>query len=464
MSQKAKLDQLILRILKEEMSNLKELSPTTKFNAANAADNAARSSMASFSKDDIEYKKRTSQAKNMAKHVDPLLQNKADKIAKMIESDLGFPVEAILEKDNDNYTHDAKDLSMKLTFMIDKPDSEVIVPMYRWTITNNSAQMLMTKQQKDAPLSEPIMRQIAVLVKDIRAKELDVKSQDEDTVISRKDPQLMQKKKAALAKNQTVNVVDPNTTLEEESTDTPKDDKSLDLQEGPCGACIAGSLTELMDKLKALGEAAKDSKHQRLAEKTMKYLDAAKTALEGVVAHEAMLEEKEHAAASKGAENTVKLIKKYLNKLVKDPETLDKIMKKMPIEKALELKKKSKGDVDEEKVAHAMLKSVIKEGTFNIKTKLKEGQYGDAETSGKIEVEKNGQKIEGDAKLTYYTEDADGNHRIPTILITNNGKNVASIMFDKQRGKFIEGHTSGGATYEPVNDLAKKMFDELKNN
>ena len=36
-------------------------------------------------------------------------------------------------------------------------------------------------------------------------------------------------------------------------------------------------------------------------------------------------------------------------------------------------------------------------------------------------------------------------------------------MFDKQKGKFIEGHTSGGATYEPVNDLAKKMFDELKN-
>lgn len=169
---------------------------------------------------------------------------------------------------------------------------------------------------------------------------------------------------------QTVKTAKAGTGTVMESEEVPEGkDAPLDVQEGPCGACIAGSLTELMDKLKALGEGAKDSKHQRLAEKTMKYLEAAKTALESVVAHEAMLEEKDHAEASKGAEKDLKGIRKHLSKLVKDPETLDRIMKKMPIEKALELKKKSKGEMDEEKVAKAMLAAALREGV-NLKKSL----------------------------------------------------------------------------------------------
>ena len=51
-----------------------------------------------------------------------------------------------------------------------------------------------------------------------------------------------------------------------------------------------------------------------------------------------------------------------MSKVIKDKETLDRIMNKMPVGKAMELKKAAGGELDEEKVAKAMLKYVIKEG------------------------------------------------------------------------------------------------------
>ena len=94
----------------------------------------------------------------------------------------------------------------------------------------------------------------------------------------------------------------------------------------------------------------------------MKHIGAAQAALEALTGHESILEEKDAAQAEKDAEGHLKGIRKHMSKVIKDKDTLDRIMNKMPVGKAMELKKAAGGELDEEKVAKAMLKYVIKEG------------------------------------------------------------------------------------------------------
>jgi uncharacterized protein YnzC (UPF0291/DUF896 family) len=105
----------------------------------------------------------------------------------------------------------------------------------------------------------------------------------------------------------------------------------------------------------------------------MKYLDAAKTALESVVAHEAMLEEKSLAEQTKLAEKHLKEIRKHVAKKIKDETIVEKIMSKMNPHSIMAMKKKKGGELDEEKVAEAMLKVALNEN-FIPKTSLNEGK------------------------------------------------------------------------------------------
>ena len=149
---------------------------------------------------------------------------------------------------------------------------------------------------------------------------------------------------------------------EENKEDVKKEeDDAAVIRETPVASEIAGKVSEIIDSLKAIAEAGKDNKHKRHAEKAMKYMDAAKNALEGLTAHEAMLEEKERAVKEKDATKDIKSIEKALGKIVKDKDTISKMMKKMPVEKVLAMKDKMKGEMDETKVAKAMLNVALRE-------------------------------------------------------------------------------------------------------
>ena len=141
-----------------------------------------------------------------------------------------------------------------------------------------------------------------------------------------------------------------------------EDEIASDSTETPLSHDLAGKIAEVIDGLKAITESPKDKKHAKYAEKVMKHIGAAQAALEALTGHESILEEKDAAQAEKDAEGHLKGIRKHMSKVIKDKETLDRIMNKMPVGKAMELKKAAGGELDEEKVAKAMLKYVIKEG------------------------------------------------------------------------------------------------------
>jgi hypothetical protein len=140
----------------------------------------------------------------------------------------------------------------------------------------------------------------------------------------------------------------------------------------PQGLDLAASLEEMMAHLKGIQEAPKDAKHANHAGKVMKHIGAAQEALKGLKGHNDMLEAKEAEQDQKDAGKHLANIKKHLGKVIKDKDTLERIMKKMPIEKAMELKKAKGGELDEEKVAKAMLKHVIKEGHFKSENSFKQ--------------------------------------------------------------------------------------------
>jgi hypothetical protein len=130
----------------------------------------------------------------------------------------------------------------------------------------------------------------------------------------------------------------------------------------PKATDIAGKIAEMVDSLKAISEGSGDVKIQKMADKASAQLEAAKSTLEALTAHEVMLQEKEHDQFLKQANKKRKVIERYLSRKIKMPEVVQKIMKKLPEEKVAEMLKRAKGELDEEKVAGAMMKVALREG------------------------------------------------------------------------------------------------------
>lgn len=193
------------------------------------------------------------------------------------------------------------------------------------------------------------------LIKKVLKEELE---EVDKMVVQKNDPKKGMKIKAAQTAG--VTVVDDDPT--DSSSERLKLETEMDSTETPLSHDLAGKIAEVIDGLKAITESPKDKKHAKYAEKVMKHIGAAQAALEALTGHESILEEKDAAQAEKDAEGHLKGIRKHMSKVIKDKETLDRIMNKMPVGKAMELKKAAGGELDEEKVAKAMLKYVIKEG------------------------------------------------------------------------------------------------------
>ena len=193
------------------------------------------------------------------------------------------------------------------------------------------------------------------LIKKVLKEELE---EVDKMVVQKNDPKKGKKIQAAQAAGVTVVEDDPT----DSSSERLKLETEMDSTETPLSHDLAGKIAEVIDGLKAITESPKDKKHAKYAEKVMKHVGAAQAALEALTGHESILEEKDAAQAEKDAEGHLKGIRKHMSKVIKDKETLDRIMNKMPVGKAMELKKAAGGELDEEKVAKAMLKYVIKEG------------------------------------------------------------------------------------------------------
>lgn len=132
-------------------------------------------------------------------------------------------------------------------------------------------------------------------------------------------------------------------------------------EQAPQATDIAGKIAEMIDSLSKISEASSDLKVQKIAGKAASQLEIAKSTLESLTAHEVMLNEKEHEKYVKNAGKKRKNIERYLSKSVKMPDVVEKLMKKLPDEKIAEMMKKSKGELDEKKLANAMMKVALKE-------------------------------------------------------------------------------------------------------
>lgn len=156
-------------------------------------------------------------------------------------------------------------------------------------------------------------------------------------------------------------------TMEDDPTDPTGEKLKLENEDqpAPSAADIAGKMSEILDKLNTMSEMKQDLKYKKHAEKAAKYMEAAKSALEGLTNYESMLEEKDKENKEKGAGKKLKTIEKALSKIIKDKSTVAKIMHKMPVSKVIELETAANKELDEEKVAKAMLNVALREGYIN---------------------------------------------------------------------------------------------------
>ncbi len=219
-------------------------------------------------------------------------------------------------------------------------------------------------------------QKLEALISRILKEELE----ERDTMfISSKDPKKGEmRKKATMAG---VSVVEDDPTdpssdkLKEKESEEEKVADTEVLESTPTATELSGKLSEIIDSINRISEGGKDEKHKKHAAKVMKAMEAAKTALEAMTAHEMMLEEKEKEVEKKEGEKHVGKFKKALTKLVKDPAAVEKIGAKMSPEKIMMLKKQMNKELDEEKLAKAMLKHSLKEAALKKKSSLKEADH-----------------------------------------------------------------------------------------
>jgi len=177
--------------------------------------------------------------------------------------------------------------------------------------------------------------------------------------VNAKDPKKNQKIAAATRAGVSTMEDDPNDPTGEKLKLENED------QPAPSAADIAGKMSEILDKLNTMSEMKQDPKYKKHADKAAKYMEAAKSALEGLTDYETMLEEKDKEYKEKGAGKKLKTIEKALSKIIKDKSTVAKIMHKMPVSKVIELETAANKELDEEKVAKAMLNVALREGYIN---------------------------------------------------------------------------------------------------
>ena len=137
--------------------------------------------------------------------------------------------------------------------------------------------------------------------------------------------------------------------------------------ETPKAADMIGEVSEVIDKLNAVSEKAENPKVMRMSEKAKSQLDAAKMTLEAIASHESMMEEKEVEKKKKVAETTLQKISKALKKIIKSDELVAKVMKKFPLQSAIEMLDRQRGinpevEPDHSKVAEALAKVALNEG------------------------------------------------------------------------------------------------------
>ena len=178
------------------------------------------------------------------------------------------------------------------------------------------------------------------------------------------DPKDRDQVRRELQMGKAVEIIKPEDvpTLKEKESEEEKVANTEVLESMPTGTEIAGKISEILDALAKISEGGKDDKHKKHAAKVMKYMEGVKKAIEALTAHEMVLEEKEKEAQEKDGQKHLKAIEKHLGKLIKDKDSIQKIMKKMPVEKVLDMKKKLVDkELDEEKLAKVMLKHSLKE-------------------------------------------------------------------------------------------------------
>ena len=189
---------------------------------------------------------------------------------------------------------------------------------------------------------------------------------------------------------ETVSYKKPGQMQEEDENTEGADEYTQDMdhvdKDGEQDDLAARALAEAAGQMKGIVEAPKDAKHAKHAAKVLKHVEAANEALGHLRGHEKMILAKENDKDNKEGEKHLKAIEKHLGKVVKDKDAVGKMMKKMPIEKVIALKKAKGGELDEEKVAKALLKHVIKEGAFgktNESYVNQVGQHFDIEVTSK---------------------------------------------------------------------------------
>jgi hypothetical protein len=167
---------------------------------------------------------------------------------------------------------------------------------------------------------------------------------------------------AKIRSGETIDIVQQGKIDSQKEASEEEEQKKEILENEVKASDIAGQVSEIVDKLKTMAEAKEDPKKQKLAEKAMKQMESAKAALEALTAHEMMLEEKRQKDQEKLAEKNLKGVRKHLTKLVKEPSIVEKISSKMNAKRMAELKSKMKKELDEEQLARVMLQQSLKEG------------------------------------------------------------------------------------------------------
>lgn len=215
------------------------------------------------------------------------------------------------------------------------------------------------------------IKKLDQLIKKIIAEETSKQVSEQDTIFVTQDGTA--KTATSAQKNRikniqrkpgaTVNYVKAGTsTTDTSSTMEEGEEEQIEYTESPKAKDIMQELSSVMEQLSGLAESNLDEKYKKNVAKVQKYLETAKAYLDNIEEYQKVLDTKNVELSNKQASKTSKVLERSLSRLIKDEGVVSKIMKKIPTNKIVELKSAYKKELDEQKLAKALLNLSLKEG------------------------------------------------------------------------------------------------------
>lgn len=362
MSQLKKLEAFVDKFVRENFvneSNLQELSPELRKRASDIAMQQAKSP-----DDELMQSKRIAQSIAFDQHVDPEVKKEVDRVSnilsdkfktsiipyfnKIIERNIGTVIKITFRPESDG--------NRSITLVIDKNKVKYSNDLSKSSdIENLLTRLVKLVKQKEIGMGEGT---IEIPTNTGKSSDPLTQAQKETIKAARKEGDSVKyvKKTEPVSEKKEE---DSNEEEKEPIQDIPEEQPTSKIDDLKSQVSSIISTLDAMDDFKVNDK--EDLKAKKVINKIKMKLDDVLLAMDDLTSIKTNLDEQIETKATKVAEKSSKTIAKHINKIIKDKDIADQLIRKATPQNIRKMEKKAGKQLDASQLATAIVKASLKE-------------------------------------------------------------------------------------------------------